>query len=114
MLREAAKEGANFAGHYTVAYWGCGSNCMQLALINARNGNVYFPSELPSLGVGFDFGENEEDPLQFKLGSKLLVAEGYRYFHEGEHPESGRFYFKWENNRLKLIYQIKKKWVGAN
>ena len=114
MLRAAAKEGANFAGHYIVTYWGCGSNCRQIAFIDASNGNVYFSPELPSLGVGFDFGENEEDPLQFKLESKLLIAEGLRFFHEDEHPEIGKFYFKWENNRLKLIYKVEKRWIRAN
>lgn len=29
MIRTQAKQGPNFAGHYTVAIWGCGSGCRQ-------------------------------------------------------------------------------------
>src|SRR4051812_16159107 len=32
-LRNAAKEGVNFAGHYILATWGCGTNCSQSAII---------------------------------------------------------------------------------
>ena len=42
-LRNAAKEGVNFAGHYILTTWGCGTNCTQSAIIDARNGRVFFP-----------------------------------------------------------------------
>src|SRR4051812_38998112 len=45
-LRNAAKEGVNFAGHYILTTWGCGTNCSQTAIIDARNGQVFFPEEL--------------------------------------------------------------------
>jgi len=41
VLTEAAANGPNFAGHYTVAYWGCGSPCGRFAIINARTGKVF-------------------------------------------------------------------------
>lgn len=46
MLRKGATEGPNFAGHYTIASWGCGSGCVQFAIIDARNGRVFFPPEV--------------------------------------------------------------------
>src|SRR5947209_5181169 len=39
-LREDSRLGPNFAGHYTVVFWGCGSGCAQLAVVNAINGKV--------------------------------------------------------------------------
>jgi len=115
MLRASAREGANFAGHYTVAHWGCGSNCWSIAIIDATNGNVYFPQALLSLGVGIELeGENDEEPLRFNLGSKLLIAEGFPFFAEKEKLEGGRYYFKWENNRLRLVHKISKDPVGVN
>ena len=115
MLRASAKEGANFAGHYTVAHWGCGSNCWSIAIIDARNGNVYFPQELPSLGVGIVLkGDNDEEPLRFSLGSRLFIAEGFPFFSERENLEGGRYYFKWENNRLRLVHKIRKDPMGVN
>jgi hypothetical protein len=108
-------EGPNFAGHYTVTHWGCGSNCWSIAIIDARNGNVYFPRGLPSLGVGIVLeGDNDEKPLRFDLRSRLLIAEGFPFFAERENLEGGRYYFKWENNRLRLIHMIRKDPVGVN
>lgn len=41
-LREAYKESeANFAGHYTLATWGCGSPCQQSLLIDRHTGKIY-------------------------------------------------------------------------
>src|SRR5215207_9403419 len=42
-LRSAAKGGVNFAGHYILTTWGCGTNCSQSAIIDARTGRVFFP-----------------------------------------------------------------------
>jgi hypothetical protein len=46
MSRKGATEGPNFAGHYTIASWGCGSGCVQFAIIDARNGRVFLPPEV--------------------------------------------------------------------
>jgi hypothetical protein len=95
MLRVNAKEGVNFAGHYIVATWGCGSDCHSLAIIDARTGNVYFtPSLLSVIGQRYQ----EEDRLQFRKDSRLLIVAGARN-EEG----SGRYFYVWKNNRLKLI-----------
>src|SRR5713226_8033300 len=41
MIREGAAKGPNFAGHYTIAEWGCGSSCVSIAIIDAKDGSVY-------------------------------------------------------------------------
>lgn len=33
-------EGANFAGHYTVATWGCGTSCTGYAIVDVITGNI--------------------------------------------------------------------------
>lgn len=43
-LREAAAEKPNFAGHYILAAWGCGAECVMGAVIDANTGRVsWFP-----------------------------------------------------------------------
>jgi hypothetical protein len=32
---------ANFAGHYIVTSWGCGTMCTQLAIVDMKTGHVY-------------------------------------------------------------------------
>ena len=41
MIRLATKKGPNFAGHYTVAEWGCGTACEQIAVVDSQTGNVF-------------------------------------------------------------------------
>ena len=36
-------KGPNFAGHYFVIRWGCGSQCVMMAVVDAATGIVYKP-----------------------------------------------------------------------
>jgi hypothetical protein len=64
MLREGAKDGPNFAGYYTVITMGCGSDCKLVAVVDCRNGRVYFAPFTTSPGIGEDF----------RLDSRLFIA----------------------------------------
>ena len=105
VIRNGAKEGPNFAGHYTIVVWGCGMNCMQLAIVDARTGEVYFPPNL--MQVNFLF-ENTEEPLQFQTNSRLLIVLG-TMVGTGDDWRTGRYYYEWKNNRLKLVHAIERK-----
>jgi len=99
MLRDGAKEGPNFAGHYTIAQWGCGSGCVQFAIIDAKTGDVYFPAFYVAIVADPDVKMDQiPEPLQFKPDSKLLIVTGARNEKGG-----GVYYYKWERNRLALI-----------
>jgi hypothetical protein len=108
-LREGAKEGVNFAGHYTVVQWGCGAGCLQVAFIDAKTGAVFFPEELNGFGVWF-WGEKDYDAVQFKPDSRLLVVSGFPASEgEGDEPKSGLYYYEWTGTRLRLVKLIEKK-----
>src|ERR1041385_7981990 len=64
MLRLGAKDGPNFAGYYTVVTWGCGSDCMQVAVVDCRTGRVYFAPFTVSPGIDADF----------RIDSRLFIA----------------------------------------
>lgn len=105
MLRENAKEGADFAGHYKVASWGCGSDCRYIAIINLKNGKVYFSPSLLWIGTPpmvWNSEKQPEKPINYRVDSKLLIVVGARN-DEG----CGKYYYKWENSRLKLIRSFK-------
>ena len=36
-IRDGASRGPNFAGHYTIADWGCGTSCVSIAVVDARS-----------------------------------------------------------------------------
>lgn len=97
MLINAAKKGSNFAGHYTVAMWGCGASCTAFAIIDAITGKVYFPTTLSH--VSWSGWREKEYGLKFRIDSDLLIVYGS----PNEEDKKGTFYYKWENNDLQLI-----------
>ena len=100
-LRENARGGPNFAGHYTIAAFGCGTGCVSpLAIIDATTGDVYFP---PSVATISSLPDAEDDEMiQSHEDSRLLVVVGE------VNEKKGKYYFEWANNRLKLIRAITK------
>ena len=99
MLRSAVEHGVNFAGHYTVAKWGCGTQCQYVAIIDARNGNVYFAPFNTSYGISF------------RLNSRLLITEPPgeldKVFGEAPNRPVDSVYFKWTGKQLVLLHPKK-------
>lgn len=53
-------KGANFAGHYAVATWGCGTDCQGYAIVNVLNGKIieYVPHHPFQASEGLSFSAN--------------------------------------------------------
>jgi hypothetical protein len=68
VIRRGEAKGPNFAGHYTVVEWGCGSNCVVFAVVDAVNGKVY-DRGMPSVNDQYPCG------LLYRLESRLFVVE---------------------------------------
>lgn len=109
-LRNAAKGGVNFAGHFVVATWGCGTNCSQTALIDARNGKVFFPSILEGASFGFcDLGDVDE-PLSYKANSRMLILYGMKAGDiDRDNGKCGIYYFEWTGAAFKQLKFVEKK-----
>ena len=102
-LKRQAAEGPNFAGHYQIAIWGCGSSCAAFAIVDSQTGRVYFPPELPF--VTWTGWEGDDFGLQFRIDSRLLVLHGSPQ----EDTNVGTFYYLWQTNTLRLIHSEWKK-----
>ena len=106
-LREALKGKPNFAGHFIVTTWGCGTGCQVGAVIDARTGKVFwFP---------FPVGQNyevDEDfrPVEFRLNSQLIIFSGFRVDTD---EEAGARFYKFENGRFKFLKFIKREANGG-
>ncbi|TGE29199.1 hypothetical protein [Hymenobacter metallicola] len=61
-IREGAKQPANFAGHYRLITWGCGSSCQMSALVDQHTGRIY---DVPETAAG----------LEYHLNSRLLITD---------------------------------------
>ncbi len=109
-LRNSAKEGVNFAGHFIVSNWGCGTNCSETAIIDARNGRVFFPDILEGATFGFcEFGDADE-PIAYKPNSRLFILNGFKAG-ELDKPNSkcGIFYLEWTGTAFRQVKFVEKK-----
>ena len=100
-LREASKEKPNFAGHYILTAWGCGTACLMGAAIDAATGKVYwwnFTICCWSLDVDYNF-----QPLEFRRNSRLIVFSGARNEKEGD---VGAHFYKFENGRFIHLHSV--------
>jgi len=63
-IREGCENGINFAGHFTIITWGCGSECQSMVLIDRKKGAIYD-------GVHTSHGS------EFIKDSRLLITNKY-------------------------------------
>ena len=115
-LRGWATEKPNFAGHYILATWGCGTGCTQIAVIDAITGKVFHPPGARTNSMA-DVHEEllvDTDPsprrsdfgaLRYNAGSRLLILFGTP---ESRAENRGISYFVWENDALKRIRFVPK------
>jgi hypothetical protein len=108
-LRNAAKEGVNFAGHYILTTWGCGTNCSQSAIIDARNGRVFFPSELEGAGFGFCELPDDAEPIVAQANSRLLILNGFKGGDLNvDNAPCGVYYLEWTGRNFRQVKFEKK------
>lgn len=88
-LKEAAREKPNFAGHYILTAWGCGTECLMGAVIDANTGKVYWFPHAICCWNGVERDDNFT-PIVFRPNSRLVVFTGARNEQEGD--EGVHFY----------------------
>lgn len=104
-LREGAKLGPNFAGHYRLVGWGAGLGAFSLAVIDLKTGKVYFPPfERIDASLASEPDLKGDNP-QFQLNSKLLIF--YGNISNPNFQPLGIRYYVLENGRFRLVRFIK-------
>lgn len=115
-LRRGTAEGPNFAGYYSIVAWGCGSSCVQFAIVNRKTGKVFFPEGINDIsGVPLNANDFQVKAstgywgLRFMLNSRLLILVGA--INEDEERQ-GAFYYVIEGDQLKAVFSVpvKKRW----
>lgn len=76
-LEYKLNEAANFAGHYILTSWGCGTMCQMNAVIDVLSGEVFFPADFTS-SYGSCFKPNSNLVILNPLGQYDVedIAEG--------------------------------------
>lgn len=118
-LREAARAaatyGPNFAGHYALATWGCGTGCLNWGIVDLKTGRVTFDDTMRSLennsidfdrddavaryarrhGATYEFGV-----LLYSARSNLLVTTGMP---NEDEARDGAAYYRWTGRRFERL-----------
>ena len=94
-LIEGAKNGPNFAGHYTIVSWGCGSPCQTIAIIDAVTGRV----------CAFEEASNG---FMYRLNSNLIIAnplskQMLEEWHNDPPSWAVTIYYLWDSKSLENI-----------
>jgi hypothetical protein len=112
--KEVARPGPNFAGHYVIVKWGCGSPCIMAAFVDLTDGRVLPPPFHP--GPGHSYFQVRwafpKEPLRYRVNSRLLIAnicEADKVNHvDGQTTydaqRCGTHYFVMDEKGLTLIY----------
>lgn len=85
----------NFAGHYVMVTFGCGSTCLYGGMVDARTGRA---TALPFLIDSFGSDKVDiEDPLLYRTDSRLVVILG-ALRDEDEIPR--QYFYEWTGEKL--------------
>lgn len=85
----------NFAGHYIITTWGCGSGCVTGVMVDIRDGFVYSMPEDKEWGGNGTYIESEKESTILKT---VLVAQS-----SGEIEEI-RKYWEWDEGSKKFKF----------
>lgn len=97
-LRWTVGQKPDFAGHYVLASWGCGTECVMGAAVDVRTGTVvWLPASLCCWYSDEQAAPEDVEPLRFRLDSRLLVLTGRRDERDGD---AGTHYYSIEGNRF--------------
>jgi hypothetical protein len=101
VIREEARAGPNFAGHYTIIRIGCGAGTTYLAIADALTGRVYFPKEVTSASdLMVETGGEDTERLNYRRDSAALIVIGT----VNERLNGfGMYHYVWRAGRLHLV-----------
>lgn len=99
VLREAAAKGPDFASHYKIATWGCGSGCITYAIIDSNTGKI-----LPKSGgiVSRSCKQSDDEAvLNYQRDSRLLIVSGTL-----NDEDLGMYYYELKDNKLNMLKEL--------
>ncbi len=97
-----AGPGPNFAGKHTIVEWGCGTDCGEMAIVNAETGSIFQP---PFAGSGrsyFWYPTRFSMRPQFRVESKLFIMPNIC---ADNVPVCGTYYFVFEKSGWREIHR---------
>jgi len=101
VIRDAFVQPANFAGHYRVAIWGCGTDCRNFAILDKDTGATY---TMPGVKAVSGVMGNGDERVDFRAGSRLLIVAGcFNDDCDAGNAKAARFFYEWTGTRLRPV-----------
>jgi hypothetical protein len=75
-IREGAKSRVEFAGHYTMPRWGCGTGCSMFVIVDSIRGRVYGGFSVADISIDWLDKHPELPRMEFQPRSRLLKING--------------------------------------
>jgi hypothetical protein len=100
IIRRGAIRGVNFAGHYRIIDWGCGTSCGVYVIVDERTGRVFEP---PEISNGVDLGVAGPD---FRPDSSLFVLANCPEPKVYGLKNCQRKFYRWDGARLMLLKNV--------
>jgi hypothetical protein len=107
-LTNAAKVPPNFAGHYSIAIWGCGSNCISGAVVDLQTGTVMSPP-LATSAAHFSICQSayENSGVDYRLDSRLMIVRcGLNYSERLDRNIPDNYYLVLEDNHFRQLLHL--------
>ena len=98
MLRTTARDGDRFAGHYALSYWGCGTQCARVGIVDLLTGRSYVsPYYISVVGGGVRAIKTKPDSRLVLVNDPEVVGTDW-----GDPPpkELQPHYFLWTGRNL--------------
>jgi hypothetical protein len=105
VLRQAAANGPNFNRRYRTVVWGCGTNCVEWAIIDLSDGSVWFaPQPLGSCWSPVEpAGLSWPEWIETRIDSRLLYAHECSPNRVADRTFNQRRVYEWREGQLHLL-----------
>jgi hypothetical protein len=94
-IRQAVTKGPNFADHYILALWGCGTGCVMFSIVDAMDGRVY---DSP---FTISWVDEADEGVRYARNSRAIHIVGS--LNEGNN--SADRWYVWDGRELKLQFE---------
>jgi hypothetical protein len=104
-LQETLEDGPpDFAGHYRVGEWGCGTNCVQVAVVDLNTGlAIWAPFRVICCLEPVGPLKDAEDFSEYRPDSRLMVFNGAR---DESLEDRGRHYYLLERGQWQHLRSV--------
>ena len=107
-LTTASKQPPNFAGHYRVTVWGCGSNCISGAVIDLATGSIIpLPDQKSHAQFTVCQSAYDGSGVEYRLDSTLMIVKcGLNYIERLDKNVPDAHYFFLSSDRFIEIMRM--------